>query len=210
MFAWEAVAIIQRKETAMTTTNARPKRLLALALAALISIGLMFGAAAMANPGEAYADGISLSKAQTIALKNAKVKKSKVAFTELGFSIYRGYKVYDVEFVTTKKEYEYKIKASNGKIVKKDVDKLSKKEKKKAKKLIKAKKAKHISADRAKAIALKKAGLTGKAVKYTKVKLEIGSKKMTYEVEFVYGNYEYEVEINAKTGSIRDYDKDHR
>ena len=31
---------------------------------------------------------------------------------------------------------------------------------------------------------------------------------MVYEVEFHYGRYEYDYEINAKTGAIIDYEKE--
>ena len=31
---------------------------------------------------------------------------------------------------------------------------------------------------------------------------------MVYEVEFRYGHYEYDYEINAKTGAIIDYEKE--
>ena len=31
---------------------------------------------------------------------------------------------------------------------------------------------------------------------------------MVYEGELVLGNYEYEFEIDAKTGAVRDWDKD--
>lgn len=61
-----------------------------------------------------------------------------------------------------------------------------------------------IGKDRASAIAISKAG--GGAVRF--IKLDKDDGRMVYEGELVLGNYEYEFEIDAKTGAVRDWDKD--
>lgn len=67
---------------------------------------------------------------------------------------------------------------------------------------------KYIGIDKAKSIALKDAGLNASEVKFTKAKLDKDDGTAVYELEFYTGNTEYEYEINASTGTIRDKDFD--
>lgn len=66
----------------------------------------------------------------------------------------------------------------------------------------------YIGTTKAKNIALNHAALTASKVKGLKAELDKEDGVMVYEVEFRYGNYEYEYEINAKTGAILDYEKE--
>ena len=66
----------------------------------------------------------------------------------------------------------------------------------------------YIGADKAKSIALKHAALSASKVRGLKAELDKDDGIMVYEVEFRYGNYEYDYEINAKTGAIIDYEKE--
>ncbi len=68
----------------------------------------------------------------------------------------------------------------------------------------------YIGTAKAKSIALNKAGVSSSAATFTKTKLDYDDGVRVYDIEFVAGNYEYELEINAKTGTILDYDKDYR
>lgn len=61
-----------------------------------------------------------------------------------------------------------------------------------------------ISRDKASSIALEKAG--GGTVRY--IKLERDDGRQVYEGEVVNGQYEYEFEIDARTGKVREWDKD--
>lgn len=65
-----------------------------------------------------------------------------------------------------------------------------------------------IGAEKAKAIALSDAKLKAKEVSFVKVKLDDDDGKLVYDVEFYKGNVEYDYEIDAKTGKIREKDKD--
>ena len=58
----------------------------------------------------------------------------------------------------------------------------------------------YIGADKAKSIALKDAGLSSSSVTFTKAKLDREDGVRVYEIE------EYEYEINASSGKIRDKD----
>ena len=62
--------------------------------------------------------------------------------------------------------------------------------------------------DKAKAIALGDAGLSSSGVTFTKAKLDKDDGTVVYEVEFFKGNTEYDYEINAVSGKIRDKDID--
>ena len=66
-----------------------------------------------------------------------------------------------------------------------------------------------IDAAEAEAIALKHAGFTDDVTAlHTEYNIDNGIAK--YEVQFIHGNWEYDYNINAKTGSILSFDKDDR
>lgn len=65
---------------------------------------------------------IGKKKAKKIALKDAGLKSSQVTFTKVQLDTDDGVKVYEIEFRKGTDEYEYEIKAKNGKILDKDVD----------------------------------------------------------------------------------------
>ena len=68
----------------------------------------------------------------------------------------------------------------------------------------------YIGKARAKQIALDKAGVSASKADFRYVKLDSDDGVKVYEVKFYAGDFEYEVEINARTGAVRDYDKDFR
>ena len=68
----------------------------------------------------------------------------------------------------------------------------------------------YIGETRAKQIALNKAGVSSSKAEFIKVKLDYDDGVRVYDVKFYEGDYEYEVEINARTGAVYDYDKDFR
>ena len=67
----------------------------------------------------------------------------------------------------------------------------------------------YISTDKAKSIALNKAGVSASNATFTKAKLDRDDGVYVYEIEFISGSYEYDVEINATSGKVLDYDVDH-
>ncbi len=68
----------------------------------------------------------------------------------------------------------------------------------------------YIGKTRAKQIALEKAGVSASKAEFTKVTLDYDDGIRVYDVEFYAGDFEYELEINARTGAVLDYDKDFR
>ena len=66
----------------------------------------------------------------------------------------------------------------------------------------------NISPDKAKEIALSHAGLTSSQVTFKRTELEYDDGIQKYDVEFYYNNREYSYEIDAKNGSILQYEQD--
>ena len=149
---------------------------------------------------------ISLAKAKSIALKNAKVDSSNAKFVKGKLERDDGRYEYEIEFISGGKEYEYTIDAKSGKVLEKSVERAD--EVPTTKKTESATSA-LISVDKAKSIALNHAGLKASEVVIEKIKLEKDDGIYEYEVEFKKGNWEFEYSINAKTGAIIEFDKDY-
>lgn len=67
-------------------------------------------------------DYIGVDKAKSIALNNAGLSASSVTFTKAKLDREDGIRVYEIEFYTDTKEYDYEINAKTGKILDKDVE----------------------------------------------------------------------------------------
>lgn len=65
-----------------------------------------------------------------------------------------------------------------------------------------------LSKSKAKSIALADAGVSSSAANFIRVQLDRDDGTRVYEIEFTAGDLEYEYEINAVTGKIRDRDVD--
>lgn len=133
---------------------------------------------------------VSLSSAKKKALKDAGVSSDDAVFTKAKTDYDDGVKIYDIEFHTDTKKYEYEIKASNGKILEK------------ASENYQAPSSKKITRNEALKIAYKDAGVSEKDVILYKCKLEHDDGIYVYEIEFISSSTEYEYEINAETGKI--------
>ena len=101
-------------------------------------------------------------------------------------------------------KHDYEILASNGKIISYDKDienyKIPRKN---------TSSSTYIGKAKAKSIALKDAGVSASSATFTKTKLDYEDGIRVYEIEFYTNSAEYEYEINAKTGKIRDMDVEH-
>lgn len=151
---------------------------------------------------------ISATEAKKIALENAGVDASKAKFKKVKLEKDDGIYEYEIEFLVNSKEYEYKINAVSGEIIEKDVDSLNEETTQKATTSAPKPTSGFISIGKAKEIALSHAKLNEKDVTFKKVKLEKDDGVYQYEVEFEKGLIEYEYSINAKDGSIIDFDKE--
>lgn len=147
---------------------------------------------------------ITKAKAKSIALKHAGVSASKATFVKAKLDYEDGRRVYEIEFYSGNTEYDYEILASNGKIISYDKDienyKIPRKN---------TSSSTYIGKAKAKSIALKDAGVSTSSATFTKTKLDYEDGIRVYEIEFYTNSAEYEYEINAKTGKIRDMDVEH-
>ena len=66
----------------------------------------------------------------------------------------------------------------------------------------------YIGESRAKEISLERAGVSASQATFQKVKLDYDDGRWEYEVEFRSGDYEYELTIDAVSGTILDYERD--
>ena len=145
---------------------------------------------------------ISVEAAKQKALADAGVKAENAVFVKAYYDADDIVPHYDVKFEANGYEYEYEIKASDGRVIEKDVDREVNSVSKPSEQ------DEYISADKAKAIAYEHASVKAADVKFSKAELDRDDLIVHYEVEFVAGNFEYEYEINAESGKVIAYDKD--
>lgn len=146
---------------------------------------------------------ISIDSAKNAALKHAGLKASDVEFKEAKLDTDDRIAHYDIEFVSNGMEYEYEINAQSGK-----VGEFSKERYFEEKTKAPVDKSAFISEDEAKAIAFKRAGVNASDVSRIKCVLDTDDMFAHYEIEFVSGVYEYDFDINAKSGKIIESDKE--
>ena len=137
---------------------------------------------------------IGEEKAKQIALKHANVTNITNYKIELDFD---DVMVYEIEFKSNNKEYDYEINALTGDIIEYEIDN-NETSTNNSNNTTTDK----ITKDEAKQIALKHANVTN----ITNYEIELDDNK--YEIEFKANNKEYEYEINATTGKIIKYSID--
>lgn len=149
---------------------------------------------------------ISLNKAKEAAIADAGLAESEVTFTKTRLDKDDRIQVYDIEFYTSEAEYDYEINASDGSVRERNTDTFriytdtdnsgitSNND--------------YIGVDKAKEIAVNHAGLTEAQVQFSKAKLENDDGETEYEVEFFFGNMEYEYSIDAVSGKILEFNSE--
>ena len=175
------------------------KKLSSLALAFLLVFSLSVSA---------FAADISADNAKSIALKDAGYAQSKVSglYAEVDYD--DGVKHYDVSFYVKQSdgsylEYEYEVRVSDGKIVKKEVEK----ENAGGQKAV-ANNSKDIGVIKAKEAAVAHFGLKEEDVKFFEAKKDYDDGVQVYEFEFCKPYSEkYSCEVVASSGKVRDAEK---
>ena len=147
---------------------------------------------------------IGIEQARSIALSDAGLEEKDVQFIKEKQEIDDGRMVYDIEFYSDNKEYDYEIEAATGNIISRDYDV----ENHELPSDHATEGSNTITMEKAKKIALKKAGLTEKDGTWKKEKTDRDDGRMTYELEFVSGEMEYDFEIDAESGSILEFEKE--
>ncbi len=154
---------------------------------------------------------ISASKAKEIALAHAGITAANAKFVKVELDKDDGIYKYEVDFESGNYEYDYEINAKTGKVL--DFDKeydddRDGNEGASSKPISSSSSSNLISKEKAQNIALNHAGVKFANAKFLKAELDKDDGVYKYEVSFKYGKYEYDYEINAKTGKIIEFDKD--
>ena len=138
---------------------------------------------------------ITVSKAKSIALKDAGLSESQIHDYEIELDNDNGVLHYDISFEKNGEDYDYEINAKTGKIisVEKPQASVSKSQ---------------ISKQKAKSIALKHAGVTANDISAFELELEKDDGVWKYEISFNVGRTEYDYTINAENGKIIESEKD--
>ncbi len=152
---------------------------------------------------------ISLETAKANALADAGLSSSDVTFTKEKLDYDDGIEVYDIEFYTASHEYDYEINATTGAIHSKEVEAHAQASASVSSGTTSQSSGTYIGVDEAKSIAVSHAGLSVSDVTFKKAKLDDDDGRVEYEIEFYYGNMEYEYDIDAVSGSILDFDMEY-
>lgn len=151
---------------------------------------------------EPSGNGITAEQAQQIALEHASLTKEQVTGLKATFDYDDGVPEYDVDFYYNGVEYDYEIHGQTGAILRweKDAEPTSAPQQPVTNE--------KLTAEQAKEIALQHAGLTAGQVSHLKAEYDVDDGVPEYDVEFRYGNWEYEYEIHAQTGKVLFWDKE--
>lgn len=145
-------------------------------------------------------DAISEETAKQTALDHAGFSEADVTFIRATPDSEDGRRVYDVEFYVGMNEYDYEIDAYTSEILSFDSD---------IEGYIYSDTAdislNGITIEEAKQIALDKAALSESDVKFTDTETDHENGRKVYQIDFISDKTEYEVEIDAETGEILEY-----
>lgn len=155
------------------------------------------------NPVDSAAS-ITVDQAKEIALKHAGQTADAVFFKKAKQDDDDGLLIYEIEFIAGSTEYEVEINVQTGDIVKYETEAADTPYTGNT-----GNTSVSITMDQAKEIALKHAGQTTDAVWFEKAEQDDDDGVPVYEFEFVAGGMEYEYEIDAQTGAVRDYEWDY-
>ena len=152
------------------------------------------------KPAVSEDDGyISREKAEAAALKDAGVKRADVTFEKSKLDRDGDRAVYDIEFYSAEKEYDYEIDALTGEILKREQE---------PRQTSGASGQSLIGVEKAKKLAAEHTGLTVSQVKFTECELDRDDGRVVYELEFRCGGEEYEYTVDACSGAILEAERD--
>ena len=148
---------------------------------------------------------IGEEEAKKAALKHAGLDGEEVSFYQCRLDCEDGVMVYEIEFYADGYEYEYDVEALTGTVRKAEREDEEERQlpNGNANGVVSGQSASlYIGKTAARKAALEHAGLKVSDVEFTKCELEEDDGTFRYEIEFYTDRYEYEYEINAKTGKI--------
>lgn len=152
------------------------------------------------NETTIVADNITADRAKEIALAHAGLTEADVTFVKAKLDTDDGRQEYEIEFYNGSTEYDYEIDMSTGEILSYDSD---------AENYSSSGSTQsgntntYIGEEKAKSIALAK--VPGATESDIQLHFDSEDRIAIYEGSIVFGNMEYEFEINAATGTIVDW-----
>lgn len=141
---------------------------------------------------------LTKDEALNYALKHAGVSRNEVKVKEIELDRDDGRLIYEIEFYTSNREYDYDIDAYTGQVLSMDYD-------------IDGFDIPQSSGDigmaKAKEIALKQVPGANQN-HFTDTERERDDGRIKYEFEIIYNGYEYDIEIDGATGTVISFDKE--
>ncbi len=170
---------------------------------------------ASAMPADPAKDQITIEEAKNAALADAGLNPADVTFTKAMLDRDDGILVYDIEFFTAGAEYDYEIAAATGAVHKRETEnRIRPTDSQTAPRNTPAPATSQpvnlITVDDAKNAAVRDAGLDVSAVTFSKAKLERENGMMVYDIEFYTADAEFDYEIDATTGAVRERERENR
>ena len=162
----------------------------------------------MAAHQDAAAALIGEQKALDRALADAGLTAADVTLIEISLDTDDRLRLYEIDFYTATAEYNYDVDAISGAVCGVSIEYFAESETVRPGQRPTTPEAvasaQGITREKARSIALSDAGLTASDVTFTKTKLDREDGALVYEIEFVTASAEYEYEIDAATGAIRE------
>lgn len=153
-------------------------------------------------------DIMTEEQAKQIALDHAGLSSSEVTFLKVKLDYDNGVPEYEVEFYKDSLEYDYEIHAISGAILEVDREMETPRPSTGSNNSSSDNTGDIMSEEEAKQVVLTHAGVSAQDVSFLKVKLDYDNGIPEYEIEFYSGNIEYDYEIHAVTGEIREFDRE--
>ncbi len=148
---------------------------------------------------------ITVDQARKTALDHAGLSEQDVVFVKSWLDVDDGRLVYEVEFYSGAKEYDYDIDAATGAILSMDQDIEGDFP---ALQALAAGNQPGITEEQARQAALAHAGLNESDVVFARTGLDFDDGRLIYEVEFYSGVQEYDYDIDARTGAVLSFDQE--
>ncbi len=158
--------------------------------------------------------------AKSAALKHAGLTAGQVSFIRTKLDYDDGRTEYEIEFYVGNKEYDYEIDAYTSAVISFDYDVENYTPRTNSGstntnsgnggsgKTNNVNNNATITLEQAKQTALNRAGVSAGNARFTEAKFEYDDGVAVYQIDFISGTREYEVEINATTGAIMEYDSE--
>ncbi len=146
---------------------------------------------------------LNKNEIKDIIIKDTKLNVEEIFFDSIDLELENN--KYEVEFYYNNIKYEYQIDAKNGRIIFNDF-KINEHNNDQQ---IQNQNNNELTQEDAKNIALKDANINKDNAVFTEVKKDYDNNRLVYDIEFIYEDFEYNYEIDAKTGEITSYDKDY-